>query len=868
MTEIPERLSTMLADRYRLERELGAGGMATVYLAEDLRHDRKVALKVLRPEVAAIIGAQRFLQEIKTTANLQHPHVLGLIDSGTTDGQLWYVMPFVDGESLRDRLNRETQLPVDEAVRLALEVASALDYAHRHGIIHRDIKPENILLQDGRALVADFGIALAASQAGARMTETGMSLGTPHYMSPEQAMGERVITARSDVYALGCVLYEMLSGAPPFTGPSTQAIVGLVMTRDPAPLRAQRKTIPLHVEAATLQALEKLPADRFESAAEFSAALGNSGFTSRSTAVGAMRVAPRAVLRWLPWGLLLVAIGIIGFRQAWSGAPRPTPTQRFSIQLPEHGRLVDEDGSGLDLSPDGELLVYTGRDSTGRRFLFLRPIDQLDPIPVPGGGEGALPFFAPDGQSVGFVGNGALMRSQVAGGLPEFICDVPGYVTATWLERDVVVFANGAQPGLRQCTMAGQVTTLVASDSAESFNFPHGLPGDRGVLFTIHRGSTDRLAVLDLRTRAVKPLGILGTDPRFVATGHLVYTGPDGVLRAVGFDLEALTAAGESVVLAEGVPIGRAGRTQMAVSRAGLLVTAGESNANRVLELVNRGGGAQRLLQQSAVFQDPRFSPDGRKLAVTVGGDIWMVDVGRGESTLLSADSLASRPVWTSDGRRVGYVRSRAGKVGLRIINADGSAPAESLLAWPDLSLWEGLFTPDGRGLVVRTVGGVGSRDLWWAALDSADRPVGLLTSPSDEISPALSPDGRWMAYASNESGRYQIFIRSFPAMGARYPVSLDGGTEPMWSPSGRELIYRVGPTMMAAELRLGATVEVIRRTSLFTNPDYEGDPTHAGYDIAPDGRHFAMVRRLSGASLLTVTLHWFENAALQGVNP
>ena len=235
MSAIPERLATALSDRYRIERELGQGGMATVYLAQDLRHDRKVAIKVLRPELAAVIGAERFLREIKTIANLQHPHILGLIDSGEVNGTAYYVMPFVEGESLRDRLNREKQLPIADAVRFASEVAAALDYAHRHGVIHRDIKPENVMLHDGSALVADFGIALAVSSAGgSRMTETGMSLGTPHYMSPEQAMGEREITARSDVYALGAMTYEMLLGEPPFSGPTAQAIVAKVLTEDAA----------------------------------------------------------------------------------------------------------------------------------------------------------------------------------------------------------------------------------------------------------------------------------------------------------------------------------------------------------------------------------------------------------------------------------------------------------------------------------------------------------------------------------------------------------------------------------------------------------------------------------------------------------
>src|SRR5689334_25308870 len=276
MTTTPvDQLRAALADRYRLERELGQGGMATVYLAHDLRHERKVAIKVLRPELAAVIGAERFVREIKTIAALQHPHILGLIDSGEVNGTAYYVMPYVEGESLRDRLRREKQLPVADAVRLATEVAAALDYAHRHGVIHRDIKPENVMLHDGAALVADFGIALAVSSAGGgtRMTETGMSLGTPHYMSPEQAMGEREITARSDVYALGAITYEMLVGEPPFTGPTAQAIVAKVMTADPAALSAQRRSVPPAVEDAVLTALSKLPADRFATAAEFAAAL-------------------------------------------------------------------------------------------------------------------------------------------------------------------------------------------------------------------------------------------------------------------------------------------------------------------------------------------------------------------------------------------------------------------------------------------------------------------------------------------------------------------------------------------------------------------------------------------------------------------
>ena len=280
MGPLDSPLAEALGDRYRVERELGHGGMATVYLAEELKHGRRVAIKVLRAEMAEAIGVERFVREIRTTAALQHPHILPLLDSGELDGTAYYVMPFVEGQTLRDRLTREKQLPIGDAIRIATEIASALDYAHRNGIIHRDIKPENILLHDGQALVADFGIALAASTSAdhpTRMTDAGLSLGTPHYMSPEQALGDRQITARCDVYALGCVLYEMLLGEPPFTGPTTQSILARVMTEKPQSIIARRDTVPVPIERAVLTALQKLPADRFPSMAAFTTALATSG---------------------------------------------------------------------------------------------------------------------------------------------------------------------------------------------------------------------------------------------------------------------------------------------------------------------------------------------------------------------------------------------------------------------------------------------------------------------------------------------------------------------------------------------------------------------------------------------------------------
>lgn len=361
--EPAELLTAALADHYRLERELGAGGMATVYLARDLRHDRDVAIKVLRPELAAVIGAERFLREIRTIATLQHPHILGLIDSGEIHGTAYYVMPFVDGESLRDRLHREKQLPIGDAIRLATEVADALNYAHRRGVIHRDIKPENILLHDGRALVADFGIALAVSDAdaGTRMTETGMSLGTPHYMSPEQAMGEREITPRSDVYALGAMTYEMLVGEPPFTGSTAQAIVAKVMTEKPAPPSRARDTVPEGVETAVLTALQKLPADRFASAAEFAAALRDGGqVDGRTVSRAATKSGPEG--RFPARLATLVAVAALAVA-AWLilGSRRPTEVERSIAVLPFELVGTDSTATAFVLGVHGELVTQLSR---------------------------------------------------------------------------------------------------------------------------------------------------------------------------------------------------------------------------------------------------------------------------------------------------------------------------------------------------------------------------------------------------------------------------------------------------------------------------------------------------------------------------
>jgi len=445
---VPDRLNTALADRYRIERPLGEGGMATVYLADDLKHDRKVAIKVLKPELAAVIGGERFLTEIRTTANLQHPHILPLFDSGEADSFLFYVMPYIEGESLRGMMDREKQLGVDEAVSIARDIAEALDYAHRHDVIHRDIKPENILIHDGNPVVADFGIALAVSAAGGgRMTETGLSLGTPHYMSPEQASADRDLSNRSDIYSLGCMLYEMLAGQPPHTGPSAQSVLVRILTEQPRPLSEERHSVPPHVSAVVMKAIEKLPADRFATAEEFSKALEDRTFTYTAPmrAVTGVVGAPGAeAAAWLSdarsklavGGLVLLA-GLFGFGllgpeaevtrrspgmvsfvledsvAGFAFAPMIGPKGEIlsisrgdmsvGLSLRAPGALEARDLEGTALipgaaafSPDGEWLVFWQGESTGGNRI------NFAPRRMPAGGEPISTLWTPG--EAGFEG--------------------------------------------------------------------------------------------------------------------------------------------------------------------------------------------------------------------------------------------------------------------------------------------------------------------------------------------------------------------------------------------------------------------------------------------------------------------------------
>ncbi len=532
MPEQLDRLKTALADRYDIERPLGIGGMATVYLATDLRHDRPVAVKVLRPELSATLGAERFLKEIDVTANLQHPYILPLFDSGEVDSFVFYVMPYIEGESLRDRLTREKQLPVDEAIEITKAVASALDYAHRHKVIHRDIKPENILLHDGQPVVADFGIALAVSAAGgSRLTGTRLALGTPNYMSPEQATADRELDGRTDIYSLGCVLYEMLASEPPHTGNTVRAIIAKQLTDEPRRVRLARSSVPPHVEAAVHKALAKLPADRFASAHQFAEALARPSAEPGVTAP-AVSAPSRRNLRARALGATAVALLLAGF---FLGGPlrsgSPAPVAKLAVPPPRGVRFSWNVGTDVAIAPDGSRLVFVAQTEGGQE-LFLRSLDELEARPIPGTEGSSMPFFSPDGRWIAFkTADGLIKKMAVEGGPTVTVASgEQNWLGASWGPDDVIVL-GATTTGLYAVSAAGgAVRPLTQLDTAahESGHLgPDLLPGGRAMVLTLWQAGGFQLASYSFATERVTPLELAGFNPHYLPSGHLLYATDD-----------------------------------------------------------------------------------------------------------------------------------------------------------------------------------------------------------------------------------------------------------------------------------------------------------------------------------------------------
>jgi serine/threonine-protein kinase len=757
-------------------------------------------------------------------------------------------------------------------------VADALEYAHQKGIVHRDIKPENILLHGGHAMVADFGIALAASRSdgGTRMTETGMSLGTPHYMSPEQSMGEREITPKADIYALGCVLYEMLTAEPPFTGATAQAIIARVMTEEPRSLTLQRRTIPPNVEAAVRTALEKLPADRFASAAAFAEALGKADFTLANTRAAGTPTRPHAGtsarLRSAAQWVALAAVAVAG-AWGWLRSGPPQPVSRYSIALGAAQAIQPGQGPRIAISPDGSRFVYVGPGDRGGR-LWLRERDKLLATPLPGTDGAISPFFSPDGQRVGFytIAPMHLRVVSLGGEPPVTVADsAVDWDGGAWGTDDFLY--SDADNGLVRVRPGGgaieQVTRYDSAHGEIAHNYPDVLPNAKGVVFTVwHRGATPEahdIAVVNLRTGVHRVL-VRGVYARYVRSGHLVYVTSDGMLLAAPFDQDRMELTGPATALTEGVNVRGAGFVDLTVSSAGtlLFLSGGATASMSDLVWVRRDGTAEVI--DSGAFATVALSPDGRRLAVSIvdgtGEQIWVRPLPVGPLSKLTFEAtLNFRPAWMPDGQSVSFVSSRGENRDVFAQRADGSSPARLVLDQPD-DINEVEWSRDGRWLVFRR-GSTPVTDIlaFRPGVDSA--PTAVVASAFSERNPALSPDGRWLAYVSDESGQLEVYVRPFPdAARAKWQVSLAGGSEPLWSRSGRELFYRsASGEFVAAEIVAGPTLTVGRQRSLFQASGYASSESHRLYDVAPDDRRFLMVRERGGGERADLILvqNWFE---------
>jgi serine/threonine-protein kinase len=873
--EPEERLKAALADSYAIESELGSGGMATVYLAQDLKHDRKVAVKVLKPELAAVMGTERFLAEIRTTANLQHPHILPLFDSGEADGFLFYVMPYVEGESLKEKLERDGQLPVEEAVRIAGHVADALDHAHRHSVIHRDIKPANVLFHEGEPVVSDFGIALAVSAAGeGRLTETGLSLGTPYYMSPEQAAGDQTPTAASDVYSLGCVLYEMLTGEPPHTGASAQAILGKILLADVIRPTKLRRTIPANVDGAVLKALERLPADRFESASELTEALRNRAF--RHGAGGALG----GLWNWLTVTFAMVAVlavvaaltGILGRE------PPRDEVQRQRIFPPGNGPVVDW-ARWFALAPDGSSYVYRDTaDLESGYQLWVKERESAEGRPLFGTTNAEDVVYSPDGRWIAYrLGNDLIKHPIDGAGTPLFGGVGSTLAAIDWLADETLLIGRAGNTLVRIPADASDPAETVFVFSPHQLIRVRGLPGEESALAVacLQGGCEDGsvLYAVDLQADTAWTIqnGVL--DAWYVPTGHVVWVRRDGTVFATSFDLDRLQMADDDQPLFDGVRVSSS-TADMELGKDGTVLFVQGIAASAAYEpvWVDRGGREEVIdVGLPGDLGYPAISPDDSLLALEKKSEegseeVWIANLERGSSWKLTTFGDGRRPTWTPDGEWVTFNSRREGGYDLWTKRADGSGNAELELDY-EQNLVDGTWSHDRRWLIVRTgvyVPGTGDILAWQAGGDTM--PVRLAATQYREVAPALSPNDRFLAFNSNESGWNQVIVVPFPDVGAeRWFVSPREGIEPVWSKDGRELFYRKGTSgdLVAVAVETEGDFRIGEERVLFPAGAYLANSQHPQYDVSLDGQRFLMLRPVGGVQAATDTpviqvLNWF----------
>jgi serine/threonine-protein kinase len=790
-------------------------------------------------------------------------------------------MPYVEGESLREKMDREKQLAISDAVEIARNVASALDYAHRQGVIHRDIKPENVLMHDGQPLVADFGIALAVSHAGGtRLTETGLSIGTPYYMSPEQAMGDRELDGRSDLYSLGAMLYEMLTGDPPYTGSTAQAIVAKVITERPSPVTRARETVPAHVTDAVMKCLEKLPADRFPTAARFGDALADPSFRTGLAGTDGEAAVAGSRSRAVP--ILAAAVAVFAALAAvgWMRGPAASEdgVSRFVLTLPESAQLLYFGGPSMSLSPDGRRLVYHGwsGDNTEPAGLFVRHLDRVAPEAIPGTERAYSPFFSPDGQWIAFFEGSSLRKMPVQGGAAITLTEtVANFGGGAWLDDGTIVYHYG-EGGLARIDENGGVHEVVyePADHVGEFYGPMPVPGRSAVVGSrcLDVGcSTYEVASLDLESGEMVTLVPNAAGAWVLPTGQFLYAMEDGAVFAQPFDDSDLTLTGAPVPVLGGLRVINASAGGVTFSRNGTLVyLGGDAGIESQLVMVDKAGNERAITSQLRDYVSPRFSPDGRQLVVELhddqgNGHLWIYDIASETLSRLTYDGHDGRQRWSPDGRTIVFSSNAEGGWKGFTVPADGSA-RPTLAIDTEYFVRSKTWTPDSRTVVFHSEddGDIGFALYRWDVGTDAE-PQRIAQTVAREWSPALSRDGAWLAYTSDESGRDEIYVRSFENPTGRYAVSTDGGRQALWG-NGTELFYRSRDGFYMAELEFEPTFRVLSRTRLFDDSDYAEVRRAVGYDVHPDGEQFVFVKQEESANHPVVVLNWFDELEALGV--
>ncbi|MDA2935056.1 serine/threonine-protein kinase [Acidobacteria bacterium AH-259-D05] len=869
---------------YKVIEKIGQGGMGEVYLAEDSRLERKVALKILPQHLSERADLrERFEREARAVSSLNHPHICTLYDIGEQDGIHYLVMEHLEGETLAARLEKGA-LPLEQTLEYAIQIADALDKAHRQGVVHRDLKPGNIMLTKSGAKLLDFGLAkLRATEAPqenlsalpteqANLTAEGTILGTLQYMAPEQLEGKET-DSRTDIFAFGAVVYEMATGKKAFEGKSQASLIAAIMEKDPPPITSLQEMTPPSLDHVVKRCLTKEPENRWQTAYDVMKELQWVVEGGSQPGIPAPVVAQRKNRERLAWGLVsALAVGIIiTLIAVWNLSSPPTPqsVSRFAMVLPTDQQLIFAGRHQVAFSPDGKHLVYVAN-----RQLYLRAMDQLEARPIRGTEEGRSPFFSPDGQWVGFW-SGQLKKVSISGGAPVTLCEAVNPWGASWGADDSILFGQGSE-GIFQVSAAGGTKELlisVDSTKSEEGHGPQLLPGGRAVLFTLGSGGSwdeAQILVQSLETGERKVLINGGTDGRYVPTGHLVYA-REGTLLAVSFDLARLEVTGSAVPIAEGVTQAFSnftGAAHFSFSGLGSLVYVPGITGEivRTLLWVDRGG-QEEPLAADRLYLNPRFSPDGTHVAVGVGGasadDVWIYDLTRKTLTRLTFSGDNSYPLWTPDGLQVVFASRRdGGQFNLFWKAADGTGQVERLTTSPNRQS-PYFFSPDGKSLVFQEEV-EGSWDLHVLSMEGEPTVQPLLQTEFTELYPAISPDGRWMAYQSVESGRYEIYVRPFPKVEeGKWQISSEGGSEPVWGPDGQELFYRAGDRMMVVPIQTEPAFMAGNPAVLFDGR-YVNDPGQ-DYDIFPDGQRFLMIKaggqteETSARTELIIVLNWFE---------